>query len=139
MTTVVMPQLGESVVEGTVVRWLVKPGQKVARDESLLEVATDKANSEIPAPNAGVVTQLLAAEGAVVPVGGALCTLDESGAGASAPAAPAPKAAAAPSAPVAAAPIAAAPVAPAALAAAQGDFDASPVARNVAQEHGVDL
>lgn len=139
MTTVVMPQLGESVVEGTVVRWLVKPGQKVARDESLLEVATDKANSEIPAPNAGVVTQLLAAEGAVVPVGGALCTLDESGAGASAPAAPAPKAAPAAPAPVTAAPIAAAPVAPAALAAAQGDFDASPVARNVAQEHGVDL
>jgi 2-oxoglutarate dehydrogenase E2 component (dihydrolipoamide succinyltransferase) len=85
--TVVMPQLGESVVEGTVVRWLVKPGQRIGRDEPLVEVATDKANTEIPSPSAGVVAELLAAEGAVVPVGGALAKLDDSAqAGATAPA-----------------------------------------------------
>ena len=78
VTIVVMPQLGESVVEGTVVRWLVKPGQRIGRDESLVEVATDKANTEIPSPTAGVVTELVAAEGAVVPVGGALVKLDDS-------------------------------------------------------------
>jgi 2-oxoglutarate dehydrogenase E2 component (dihydrolipoamide succinyltransferase) len=78
VTTVVMPQLGESVVEGTVVRWLVKPGQRIGLDEALVEVATDKANTEIPSPTAGVVTELVAAEGAVVPVGGALAKLDDS-------------------------------------------------------------
>ena len=83
-TQVVMPQLGESVVEGTIVRWLVKPGQAVARDESLVEVATDKANTEVPSPSNGVVTAISAAEGAVVPVGGLLCTLDEAGAAAGA-------------------------------------------------------
>jgi 2-oxoglutarate dehydrogenase E2 component (dihydrolipoamide succinyltransferase) len=124
-TTVVMPQLGESVVEGTVVRWLVKPGQRVSRDEPLVEVATDKANTEIPSPSAGVLVAQLASEGAVVPVGGALCSLDESAAGAAAPA-PATPAAAAPAPALAA-------TAPAA------GIDASPVARNIAQEHGVAL
>src|SRR2546426_8636086 len=51
MTTVVMPQLGESVMEGTVVRWIARPGQKVERDEPLVEIATDKANTEIPSPS----------------------------------------------------------------------------------------
>jgi 2-oxoglutarate dehydrogenase E2 component (dihydrolipoamide succinyltransferase) len=137
-TTVVMPQLGESVVEGTVVRWLVKPGQRVARDEPLVEVATDKANTEIPSPSAGVLVAHLAPEGAVVPVGGALCSLDDA-AVSTAPAAPAAPAPAA-SAPAAAHPSAPAPVAaPAAQAEAPAAVDASPVARNIAQEHGVDL
>src|SRR5947199_9045910 len=76
-TTVTMPQLGESVVEGTVVRWIAQLGQKVERDSSLVEVATDKANTEVPSPTAGVVVEILAKEGAVVPVGGALCRVDE--------------------------------------------------------------
>jgi pyruvate/2-oxoglutarate dehydrogenase complex dihydrolipoamide acyltransferase (E2) component len=86
-TTVTMPQLGESVVEGTVVRWIAQVGQKVDRDGPLVEVATDKANTEVPSPTAGVLVEVLAKEGAVVPVGGALCRLDEA-AQASAKAAP---------------------------------------------------
>src|SRR5438093_3373701 len=95
MTTVVMPQLGESVMEGTVVRWIARPGQKVERDEPLVEIATDKANTEIPSPSAGVLVEQLAKEGAVVTVGGALARLDEAGAAAAAApqAKPAPKAA----------------------------------------------
>ena len=145
VSNVVMPQLGESVVEGTVVRWLVKPGQRIARDEPLVEVATDKANTEIPSPSTGVVVELLALEGAVVPVGGALASIDDSAAGAapSAPppardAAPAPAPAAPPAPPTAA--VSAPSSAPAASPARAADaIDASPVARNVAQEHGLDL
>src|SRR5439155_6990994 len=88
MTTVVMPQLGESVMEGTVVRWIAKPGQKVERDEPLVEIATDKANTEIPSPTTGVLVEQLAKEGAVVTVGGPLARVDEAGS-ASATAAPA--------------------------------------------------
>jgi 2-oxoglutarate dehydrogenase E2 component (dihydrolipoamide succinyltransferase) len=127
MTTVVMPQLGESVVEGTVVRWIAKPGQRVERDEPLLEIATDKANTEIPSPSAGVLSEQLVKEGAVVAVGAALARLDEAAAGSVQKAPPA--AAAAPAAPVPA------PSAPSAA----DDVRASPVGRNVAQEHGVDL
>src|SRR5438309_10644856 len=89
MTTVVMPQLGESVMEGTVVRWIARPGQKVERDEPLVEIATDKANTEIPSPTAGVLVEQLAKEGSVVTVGGPLARLDEAGT-ASSTAAPQP-------------------------------------------------
>src|SRR5881398_3024249 len=84
MTTVVMPQLGESVMEGTVVRWIARPGQKVERDEPLVEIATDKANTEIPSPSAGVLVEQLAKEGSVVTVGGPLARLDEAGTAAAA-------------------------------------------------------
>jgi 2-oxoglutarate dehydrogenase E2 component (dihydrolipoamide succinyltransferase) len=124
MTTVVMPQLGESVVEGTVVRWIAKPGQRVERDEPLLEIATDKANTEIPSPTAGVLAEQLVKEGAVVAVGAALATLDEAG-GSVQKAQPA--AATAPAASTASAPV------------SEDEVRASPVGRNVAQEHGVDL
>ncbi len=127
MTTVVMPQLGESVVEGTVVRWIARPGQRVERDEPLVEIATDKANTEVPSPTSGVLVEQLAKEGSVVPVGAALARLDEAGAPASAPSAPA-----VPSAPAA--------LKPAAQPAGGNDgVRASPVGRNVAQEHGIDL
>src|SRR5438105_1763155 len=68
-TTVTMPQLGESVVEGTIVKWLAKAGQQVERDQPLVEVATDKANTEIPTPSAGVLVEVIAQEGPVVQVG----------------------------------------------------------------------
>ena len=110
MTTVTMPQLGESVVEGTVVRWIAKTGQRVARDEPLVEIATDKANTEIPSPSAGVLVEQLAKEGSVVAVGAALARLDE-----------------------------AATAAATATAASTDGVRASPVSRNLAQEHGVDL
>ena len=109
MTTVVMPQLGESVVEGTVVRWIAKAGQRVERDEPLVEIATDKANTEIPSPSAGLLVEQLVKEGAVIAVGAPLARLDET----SAQGAPAQTAAA--------------------------DVRATPVGRNVAQEHGLDL
>ncbi len=76
-----MPQLGESVTEGLVNKWLVKPGEKVVRDQPLCEVVTEKVNAEIPASHAGVVQDLAAGEGDIIPVGQRLCTLftDESG------------------------------------------------------------
>src|ERR1700694_5116618 len=79
--TVVMPQLGESVVEGTVVRWIAKPGQRVERDEPIVEVSTDKANTEVPSPAAGVLVEQVAKEGAVVAVGQPLARLDYGAAG----------------------------------------------------------
>ncbi|MFI5306771.1 MAG: dihydrolipoamide acetyltransferase family protein [Polyangiales bacterium] len=82
-TTIRMPSLGESVVEGTVGKWLAKVGQRVERDQPLVEILTDKADSELPAPEAGVLTKILAVEGDTVNVGGALCEID-AGAGASA-------------------------------------------------------
>src|SRR5207237_321796 len=83
-TTVTMPQLGESVVEGTIVKWLAQPGQRVERDQPLVEIATDKANTEIPSPSAGVLVEVIAQEGTVVQVGGALARLDDAGAAAGA-------------------------------------------------------
>lgn len=75
-TRVVMPRLGESIVEGTIIRWLVAPGERVTRGQILAEVETDKATSEIPAPSAGRVRELLASEGSTVPVGEAILALD---------------------------------------------------------------
>src|SRR3989442_3825203 len=133
MTTVVMPQLGESVMEGTVVRWIARPGQKVERDEPLVEIATDKANTEIPSPSSGVLVEQLAKEGAVVTVGGPLARLDEA---ATASTAAAPQAPAKPTPPRADA------SAPAPKAAPSADADgvrATPVGRNRAEEHRLDL
>src|SRR5712664_2021713 len=135
MTTVVMPQLGESVMEGTVVRWIAKTGQKVERDEPLVEIATDKANTEIPSPTTGVLVEQLAKEGAVVTVGGPLARLDEAG---SASATSAPKAGATPTAPTASGPAQAASSSSAPAADANG-IRSTPVGRNVAQEYGLDL
>jgi 2-oxoglutarate dehydrogenase E2 component (dihydrolipoamide succinyltransferase) len=80
-TKVTMPQLGESVVEGTIGKWLVSVGQSVAKDEPLVEILTDKADSELPAPVAGVVTQLLAAEDDIIAVGDPICEIDENAQG----------------------------------------------------------
>ena len=73
-----MPQLGESVAEGTVTQWHVKPGDYVKREQPLLEVATDKADSDVPSPSDGVIASVHAAEGDVVATGGLLCTIDSS-------------------------------------------------------------
>ncbi len=67
MAKVTMPQLGESVAEGTIGRWLKKPGDRVEKYEPLVEVVTDKVNAEVPSPFAGILTAILADEGAVVP------------------------------------------------------------------------
>src|SRR5690242_16963997 len=87
INTIRMPQLGESVVEGTIGKWLVREGERVEKDQPVVEILTDKADSEVPAPAAGVVTKLLAKEGQVVAVGDGLCEVDPAGT-ASASAAP---------------------------------------------------
>src|SRR5215203_1702676 len=67
-TNVVMPQMGESIAEGTIVRWIKKVGDQVDRDEPLFEISTDKVDAEIPAPAAGVLTDIKVKEGETVPV-----------------------------------------------------------------------
>src|ERR1700680_4352099 len=74
--TVTMPQLGESVTEGTIARWLKQPGEHVAKYESIAEVVTDKVNAEIPAPAEGSMGEHIAKEGAVVAVGEPICTIE---------------------------------------------------------------
>jgi 2-oxoisovalerate dehydrogenase E2 component (dihydrolipoyl transacylase) len=110
-----MPQLGESVTEGTIGKWLKQPGDSVEKYESLAEVITDKVNAEIPSPVAGVITELKVEEGATVPVGTVILAIDEGGEGAApapqAPAAHAPAEAPAPAPAPEAEPAAAAPVA----------------------------
>lgn len=76
-TKVTMPQLGESIVEGTIGKWLVSEGESVEKDQPIAEILTDKADSELPAPVAGVVTKLLASEDDIVAVGDPICEIDE--------------------------------------------------------------
>ena len=94
-TKVTMPQLGESVVEGTIGKWLVSLGQFVAKDEPIVEILTDKADSELPAPVAGVVTQLLAEVDDIIAVGDPICEIDENAQAGASPAAPSAEAPAA--------------------------------------------
>ncbi|MGB7471501.1 MAG: biotin/lipoyl-containing protein, partial [Candidatus Acidiferrum sp.] len=104
-TDVVMPQMGESIFEGTITKWLKKPGDKVERDEPLFEISTDKVDAEIPSPSAGVLKEIKVNEGQTVPIQTVVAVID--GAGGAAASAPAPAKAAAPA--PAAAPVAAAP------------------------------
>jgi pyruvate dehydrogenase E2 component (dihydrolipoamide acetyltransferase) len=149
---VVMPQMGESIFEGTITKWLKKPGDKVERDEPLFEISTDKVDAEIPSPSAGVLKEIKVPEGQTVPIQTVVAVID--GAGPAAASAPVPAPASAVSAPAAApatakpaapapAPVpAAAPAAPAAQAApvASGErIHSSPLVRRMAKEHGVDL
>jgi len=83
---VVMPQMGVSVSEGTVTRWLKQPGEAIARDEPLLEISTDKVDTEVPSPGEGIVAQVLVQEGETVDVGTVLAVIAPAGAAASAPA-----------------------------------------------------
>src|SRR5689334_24452908 len=78
-TVVQMPQLGESVSEGTIGRWLKQPGDRVERDEPLAEIITDKVNAELPSPVAGQLEALLVEEGATVAVGTPIARIDDAG------------------------------------------------------------
>ncbi len=91
MIDVVMPQMGESIVEGTLTRWLKKPGEKVERDEPLFEISTDKVDTEIPSPEAGVLSEILVQEGATVAINSVVARIGDGAAAApsAAPAAPA--------------------------------------------------
>src|SRR2546423_6608188 len=84
-TDIVMPQMGESIFEGTITKWLKKPGDKIQRDEPLFEISTDKVDAEIPAPAAGVLKEIKVAEGATVQVNTVVGVIDEAGAAAAAP------------------------------------------------------
>jgi pyruvate dehydrogenase E2 component (dihydrolipoamide acetyltransferase) len=84
VATVTMPQLGETVVEGTITKWLKGPGDKVERDEPLFEISTDKVDTEVPSPVAGTLKDVLVQEGETVKVGTELATIEEDGAGAAA-------------------------------------------------------
>ncbi len=102
-TDVVMPQMGESIFEGTITKWLKKPGDKVERDEPLFEISTDKVDAEIPSPSAGVLKEIKVNEGQTVPIQTVVAVIDGAGAAAAAPAAVPAKAAAATPAPAPAA------------------------------------
>ncbi|HTW85231.1 MAG TPA: dihydrolipoamide acetyltransferase family protein [Candidatus Sulfotelmatobacter sp.] len=85
-TTITMPQLGETVTEGTVAQWLKKPGDSVEKYEAFVEVSTDKVNAEVPAPVSGVIRELIVKEGETVPTGAPIAIIDEVGAAAQTPA-----------------------------------------------------
>src|SRR5271168_5095568 len=150
---IVMPQMGESIFEGTITKWLKKPGDKVERDEPLFEISTDKVDAEIPSPSAGVLKEIKVNEGQTVPIQTVVGVIDGAGAAtAAAPAAPpkaeAPKAAAPAPAKAQAAPPSAAPArpAPAPVAAppqpaqpSRERIHSSPLVRRMAKEHGIDL
>ncbi len=139
-TDVVMPQMGESIFEGTITKWLKKPGDKVQRDEPLFEISTDKVDAEIPAPASGILQEIKVSEGNTVQVNTVVGVIgDGNGASASAPAkaaAPAPSVARAPS---PASPSAPPVPAPAAHEEEDSDVRSSPLVRKLAREHNVDL
>jgi pyruvate dehydrogenase E2 component (dihydrolipoamide acetyltransferase) len=164
---IVMPQMGESIFEGTITKWLKKPGDKVERDEPLFEISTDKVDAEIPSPSAGVLKEIKVAEGKTVPIQTVVGVIEAAGAASAAqPAAPAPAAKSAPT-PTAASPAngkpaspaqvpakavgAATPAASAATGAGSsatsgsggakegGRIHSSPLVRRMAKEHGIDL
>jgi pyruvate dehydrogenase E2 component (dihydrolipoamide acetyltransferase) len=142
-TDIIMPQMGESIVEGTITKWLKKPGDKVQRDEPLFEISTDKVDAEIPAPASGVLQEIKVTEGTTVGVNTIVGTIAVDGEAAAAPPKSAPagekvapakveekKAAPAPP-----------PAAPAAPSAHQEEEEtrSSPLVRKIAREHGVSL
>lgn len=88
-TDVIMPQMGESIFEGTITKWLKKPGDKIQRDEPLFEISTDKVDAEIPAPASGVLKEIKVQEGATVQVNTVVATIDEAGSATAKPAEPA--------------------------------------------------
>ncbi len=155
---VIMPQMGESIFEGTITKWLKKPGDKIERDEPLFEISTDKVDAESPSPAAGVLKEIKVKEGQTVPIQTVVASIDATGSAAAAPApapakaeapktaappaakAEAPKPAAAPAPPRPAQPTAAAASAPPQKTDANGDkIRSSPLVRRMARENNIDL
>ncbi|HYZ15823.1 MAG TPA: dihydrolipoamide acetyltransferase family protein [Candidatus Acidoferrum sp.] len=135
-TTITMPQLGETVTEGTVAQWLKKPGDSVEKYEAFVEISTDKVNAEVPAPVTGVIRELLITEGQTVPIGAPIAIIDEVAASGS------------PSEQVAAGPFTAASPSTngssgsthgASAVGATGALRVSPAVRRLAREHQIDL
>ena len=141
MIDVVMPQMGESIVEGTLTKWLKKAGERVERDESLFEISTDKVDTEIPSPSAGVLAEVLVAEGATVAINTIVARIDEKGAAAVSAAPPAPSPVP-PVSPPPAPPAAPPPAVPAAAPPAAEEASPSPLSplvRKMSREYGIDL
>src|SRR6059036_3190529 len=148
-TDIVMPQMGESIFEGTITKWLKKPGDKVQRDEPLFEISTDKVDAEIPAPASGVLQDIKVAEGTTVQVNTVVGTIAADGESASAASKPvaAPQPAPAPAEKNASAPPKAAPSqaeqqpapAPAPAHEEEDHARSSPLVRKIAREHNVNL
>jgi pyruvate dehydrogenase E2 component (dihydrolipoamide acetyltransferase) len=145
-TDIIMPQMGESIVEGTITKWLKKPGDKVQRDEPLFEISTDKVDAEIPAPASGVLQEIKVTEGTTVGVNTVVGTIAADGEAAPKPApakaVPAPESSASPAPrPRAEAPTPAPPmVAPPSSAQEETEeARSSPLVRKIAREHGVNL
>jgi len=150
MADVLMPQMGESIVEGTLTRWLKKLGDHVERDEPLFEISTDKVDTEIPSPTAGTLSEILVQEGATVGINTVVARIGD-GAAAPAPApapvaeaakpAPAPAPEAAPEPVAAPAPVAAAEPAPVQADALETELagPVSPLVRKMARENNIDL
>jgi 2-oxoglutarate dehydrogenase E2 component (dihydrolipoamide succinyltransferase) len=150
---VIMPQMGESIFEGTITKWLKKPGDKIERDEPLFEISTDKVDAEIPSPAAGVLKEIKVNEGQTVPIQTVVAVIDAAGAGAATAAAkpeaakpaPAPQAAAPAPAPVqkpgpSLVPATGAPAPPSRPPLVSGEkVRSSPLVRRIAREHQVDL
>jgi len=139
-----MPQMGESIVEGTITKWLKKPGDKVQRDEPLFEISTDKVDAEIPAPASGILQEIKVTEGNTVQVNTVVGVIGDGVVGTGAPARPAERSSAEATASHASAtPRPAAPPAPVPSASPAHDDDSdlrsSPLVRKLAREHSVDL
>ena len=151
-TDIIMPQMGESIVEGTITKWLKKPGDKVQRDEPLFEISTDKVDAEIPAPASGVLQEIKVSEGTTVGINTVVGTIAVDGEAAAAPAKPAPAATSEKPEPEKPSPErkedkkpapAASPAptisTPPPQAAADEEARSSPLVRKIAREHGVSL
>jgi 2-oxoglutarate dehydrogenase E2 component (dihydrolipoamide succinyltransferase) len=138
MTDVVMPQMGESIVEGTLTKWLKKPGERVERDEPLFEISTDKVDTEIPSPVAGTLAEVLVEEGKTVGINTVVARI-ESGAAATRPAAPSAPAPAPSDAPVAAPPVKVSAPPPVEEPPAEPTGPLSPLVRKMARENNIDL
>jgi len=146
---VIMPQMGESIFEGTITKWLKKAGDKIERDEPLFEISTDKVDAEIPSPSAGVLKEIKVTEGQTVPIQTIVAVIETDGA-AAATSAPAKQEAAKP-APAAPAPVSAKPAAPAQVSVAPIEAPAAPVSasgekvrssplvRKIARENNIDV
>ncbi len=150
MIDVVMPQMGESIVEGTLTKWLKKPGERVERDEPLFEISTDKVDTEIPSPTSGTLSEIVVQEGQTVAINAVVGRISDGSAAAApapaqaavppaAPVAAPPAPAAAPDAPVAQAAQPAAPAAASAPAPEEAAGPLSPLVRKMARENNIDL
>ena len=141
MTDVVMPQMGESIVEGTLTKWLKKPGDHVERDEPLFEISTDKVDTEIPSPAAGTLSEVMVEEGKTVGISTVVARIDEAGgaAGVQAAAPQPPVEQAAPAAPPVEEAVPPAPVEEEPAQPTEPAGPLSPLVRRMAREYSIDL